>query len=87
YFKVIDNSKITTDKETYDYYEGINNKITLNITDESKEKGTIDVNVKEDNDFIEIDEAQDDLKNQSNKYKYNFNYNFNFIIGIVNHDS
>ncbi|RAP44234.1 MAG: hypothetical protein BZ135_08650, partial [Methanosphaera sp. rholeuAM6] len=54
YFKVIDNSKITTDKETYDYYEGINNKITLNITDESKEKGTIFVNVKDGEEYTQL---------------------------------
>ncbi|RAP49318.1 MAG: hypothetical protein BZ138_07800, partial [Methanosphaera sp. rholeuAM270] len=53
-FKVMVNSKITTDKKAYDYYEGINNKITLNITDESEENGTIDISVKEDDKYANL---------------------------------
>ena len=33
--------------------------------------------VKEDNDFIEVEETLEDVKNQSNKYKYSFNYKNN----------
>ncbi|MDO5826088.1 MAG: hypothetical protein Q4Q22_06890, partial [Methanosphaera sp.] len=45
-FSVLLYSQISADKESYDYYDGITNNITLAITDEDGEKGTIDVYVK-----------------------------------------
>ena len=44
--------------------------------EKSKEISIEMSNIKEDNDFIEIDETNEDVKN-SNKYKYNFNYKNN----------
>jgi len=46
-FKVIGDSQITTPEESYEYYEGVNNKIPLNITDPSGEKGRIELDVYE----------------------------------------
>ena len=53
-FKVIGNSKISADKQSYDYYEGIKDTITLNITDESGEKGNLDIRVKDGGEYIEL---------------------------------
>ena len=53
-FKVIGKSEITTDKETYDYYNGINNKITLQITDDTGEKGTITLSVKDGEEYVQL---------------------------------
>ncbi|RAP49580.1 MAG: hypothetical protein BZ138_07520, partial [Methanosphaera sp. rholeuAM270] len=41
-------SEIDTDKKSYDYYEGINNKITLSIIDYSGEKGKVNITVKDE---------------------------------------
>jgi len=53
-FKIIGDSQITTPEVSYEYYEGINNKIPLIITDPSGEKGTINITVKEDNEYKPI---------------------------------
>ena len=53
-FKVIGDSQITTPEESYEYYPGINNKIPLIITDPSGEKGTINITVKEDNEYKQL---------------------------------
>ena len=47
-FKVMGTSIISTDKQSYDYYEGIKNTITLNIKDNNCEKGTVEFSVKDD---------------------------------------
>ena len=47
-------SEIKTDKTTYDHVDGIKNKITLNITDPSEEKGTINITVKDQDEYKEL---------------------------------
>ena len=64
-------------KESNFNIKALDKKKGKNKTNKNKEINIEMANVKEDNDFIEIDENQDDLKNQSNKYKYNFNYKNN----------
>ncbi|RAP45669.1 MAG: hypothetical protein BZ135_05200 [Methanosphaera sp. rholeuAM6] len=53
-FNVISDSEITTDKESYDYYEGIKNMVQLDITDESGLRGTANVSVKDGDEYIEL---------------------------------
>ena len=73
-----DNKKTKFYKKESNYnLKSLDKKKGKNKTKKNKEMIIEMANVKEDNDFIEIDEAQDDSKNQSNKYKYNFNYKNN----------
>ena len=53
-FKVIGDSQITTPEESYEYYSGVNNKIPLIITDPSGEKGTINITVKNDDEYKQL---------------------------------
>ena len=53
-FTVTGDSQIKTDKDNYEHYTGIKNTITLNITDPSKENGTINIQIKEDNTYKEL---------------------------------
>ncbi|MDO5824999.1 MAG: hypothetical protein Q4Q22_01320, partial [Methanosphaera sp.] len=53
-FTVTGDSEITTDKESYDYYEGIKNMVQLDITDESGLRGTANVSVKDGDEYIEL---------------------------------
>ena len=53
-FKVMADSEITTPQDSYEYYPGINNKIPLTITDPSGEKGTINITVKEDDEYRQL---------------------------------
>ncbi|WP_323737585.1 hypothetical protein PXD04_11110 (plasmid) [Methanosphaera sp. ISO3-F5] len=53
-FKVMGDSQITTPEVSYEYYAGVNNKIPLIITDPSGEKGTINITVKEDNEYKQL---------------------------------
>ncbi|WP_323736051.1 hypothetical protein PXD04_09210 [Methanosphaera sp. ISO3-F5] len=53
-FKVIGDSQITTPEESYEYYEGINNKIPLHITDPSREKGTINITIKDQDEYKQL---------------------------------
>ena len=53
-FKVIGDSQITTPEESYEYYEGINNKIPLHITDPSGEKGTINITIKDQDEYKQL---------------------------------
>ena len=50
-FKVIGDSQITTPEDSYEYYEGINNKIPLLITDASGQKGNITITVKDQDEY------------------------------------
>jgi len=50
-FKVICDSQITTPEDSYEYYEGINNKIPLLITDASGQKGNITITVKDQDEY------------------------------------
>ena len=47
-------SEITTDKESYDCYEGIKNMVQLDITDESGQRGTANVSVKDGDEYTEL---------------------------------
>jgi hypothetical protein len=51
---VTGDSEIKTDKTTYDHVDGIKNKITLNIIDPSEEKGTINITVKDQNEYKKL---------------------------------
>ena len=53
-FKVMADSQITTPEESYEYYEGINNKIPLHITDPSGEKGTINITIKDQDEYKQL---------------------------------
>ena len=53
-FTVTGDSQIKTDKDNYEHYTGIKNTITLNITDPSKENGTINIQIKEDNTYKDL---------------------------------
>ena len=47
-------TNITTPQDIYEYYSGVNTKIPLVITDPSGEKGTINITVKEDNEYKQL---------------------------------
>ena len=47
-------SEITTDQTTYDHIDGIKNKLTINITDPTDEKGTINVTVKDKDEYKKL---------------------------------
>jgi len=53
-FKVMGDSQITTPEESYEYYEGINNKIPLHITDPGGEKGTINITIKDQDEYKQL---------------------------------
>ena len=53
-FTVTGDSDITTDKESYDYYEGIKNMVQQDITDESGQRGTAEVSVKDGDEYIQL---------------------------------
>ena len=74
---VIDNSKKADKKKVYKKETHFNLKKLKNLKTKGKNpiKEEINIelpNIKEENDFIEIDETQEDVKTQSNKYNYNF---------------
>ena len=50
-FNIIGDSQITTPEKSYEYYEGINNKIPLLIIDASGEKGNITITVKDQDEY------------------------------------
>ena len=53
-FTITGDSEITTDKESYDYYDGIKNMVQLFISDEIGEPGTIYVRVKDVDEYDEL---------------------------------
>ena len=41
-------SEISTDKESYEYYDGVKDTVTFDISDENSKEGTIDISLKND---------------------------------------
>jgi len=46
--------QITAEGDSFEYYDGVNNKVPLTINDPSGKKGTITVSVKDGSDYIEL---------------------------------
>ena len=47
-------SQISTSEDSYDYYEGINNNVTLNINDTSGKQATVTISVKDGDQYVKL---------------------------------